>query len=304
MKLYFILLKIFRGLKKRKKDHKTDVYLFFSHIQVQESILKQKLTENLSDLFQKHLKDFYGSNWETKALAILHSELKLVVQFEFAGWDRYNYLFFPGKLRAEKRIQIQALLSELLENKIPRPTKKVSLKVKASKILKKPKSLHLSHLRYLQLQSPLNSDYIKFYNTNQILDFNGKVDCFFRIYRLQKIEYKFKTKTFFEPFPIVAELFIRAKDRYSDVSFGKSKYVFMGHSLQTPSDNFLLNFWGLQGIADKELIALIPKEIFSYPSKSTHNLIQKEYLNLNYLSEIETDLANQLMKSDGQVSIS
>jgi hypothetical protein len=267
MKFIRKIYKSFIRLKLRVLTRKAVVSLRLDRLFIAESELKQLLVEN-GDTFSKlKLKSCTYWNWKSEPLALLKSKIEMQAEFALNLSERLVYLFVPGMILAQKKNHLETQFVKFfgIASNLPNPSEQKSSILKS--FLKTPRSMHLSSLIYKCGTIPVDANFhFNLIEGGHPILQEGKLQCFVRLFQLQKIEYFWNSRIFVPPAPFVGEIYIKVKERYRNGGLGQTQYVFQGRFLLAPKDNYFLEYWGLGPCVRNEILRMLPEELTNLPS--------------------------------------
>jgi serine/threonine protein kinase len=298
-KIYISFLK----LKISAHARKAGVSLQFFGLNIQETELKQILTENSLRFQNVELKNCVGWDWKSEPQPLLKSNLTIYADFVLTLAERCLLVFLPEVLLKQKRAYLENRFFCFFA--IPGYQRNFSVKKKSllETFLRSPRSIQFGTLGYhLFLIRPEAN----FQNTAPFfvpLLFDGQFECFVRTYQLQRIRYFWKSRIFQKPEPFVGELYLKSKEKYKDGSFGKSYFEYQGRFLSTTKDNYLLDYWGIGPIVGMEILKNLPSFLFPTDPNLSQSDVFIEELNPRDTRSLTEEKVRELMNSDDQVSI-
>jgi hypothetical protein len=304
MKFFINILNVINRAYARYLDRKIYVSIELQGINVQETLLKQKLTEGEFSFQTEHLRNCKELKWKTETLPLLKSNLYISAEFHLNLFESWKFTILPNKLIELKKSFLKEKIQEFLSINpyhLKRPSNKKSL---FYYFFEMPRSIHIKSVCYQTLKLSPNNSFNLDDPSILPLFYDGQIDCFFKLYRLSKISYLIRSRIFYQPEPFIGEIYVRVKDRYNNGSYGKSFYKFQGRFLAKKSSNYLLSYWNLKPIWNEELLSLIPTEIFQLIPTETKEPILIKNLSRNQLSSLSVSRIHELMKSDDQASTS
>ncbi|WP_135355008.1 hypothetical protein [Leptospira ryugenii] len=227
-------------------------------------------------------------------------------QMESLGKANLDLAIYMPKGNFWRRMEWEKRINMILQTKLPMDSdsqgKDLLPKQSLWTWLVRPRSLRIAQSTYYQLR--LDFLDISQPKRSQIIQRPlGKIDCFFRVYELRSIQSLWRVRKFKPPYPRMADCYVRAKEIFSNGNYGRSHYVFLGRSLQNHNDNYLLTFWGLEGLDDLPFSRQIPNQIFEIESTQNRQRIETLHLDFGYLPDLSLADVNALLTGD-QVSTS
>ncbi len=302
MKFLSKTFKVLQSLYKSYFLHLTHINLEWNHISIPESQLNLVLNQNLVTYCDFFLPEVTKIDWKTKSLPLLNSALRIDFGIQLTLVESFLYFCFPDWFERKKRKSVHQTLLPFLNDLSQTAVPTTSSNKFPIVFWKKPKNIVIESTEYFQFRAKARGDLTTNHSSHLLLYFDGKVDCFIKIYRLRHIKYLFHTKTFLDQAPIVGELYLKVRDTHNDKTFGNVYYAFQGRFLENQNDNFLLGYWNLHPLDKDAQLDLIPQEIIrsvkEHPPQKSKNItsIEPDIFSL--------EIVKKLINSDGQEATS
>lgn len=284
-------------------DRQARVSLKLIGINLQETELKKKLTEEELKFQTEELKNCLSLEWTTEPRPILKSNLELKATFHLSPTESLLSKFFPVVLERRKRNELENRMIHFLGIKPRNFVRDAPGHFTLFRFFSNPRSIFISSVTYKRIHLTPNATFDLGDPSFQLLRFDGKIECIVKLYRLHKIKHFWKSRIFEKPAPIVGELFVKVKDKFIEKSFGETHYEFQGRFLPVKRDLYLLEYWKLKPIWNPDLLAMISERMMNhFLLLENSELLLEENLERQFPS-FTTDQIKNLNSADDLASI-
>lgn len=268
-------------------------------IDLQETLLKKKLTEEDLKFQMQELQNCSSFEWISEPRPILKSNLQMTATFQLTFTEIFVGKFFPVVIERRKCHELQKQMIHFLGLAPRNYLAEAHLPVPRFRFPRNPKSISISSVTYKRFHLTPNTNFDLGDPSLQLLWFEGKIECFVKLYHLHKIRYFWKSRIFERPTPVVGELFVKVKDKSNEKTFGKTNYEFQGRFLSVKRDLYLLEYWGLKPIWNPDLHELLSERMNqNFYLLENSELLLEENLEMQFPSFTAEQIKNLSLADD------
>jgi len=252
MKILHKLIKFGKDSKLKAQSQQTEVSFHLKSVPFTEQILKKRFTEGWDDFSQTNLPGFTGFDWKTHPSPMGKSQIELFGTRKLDVFGKLHYLLFPKHFIDKETLALEEKTNLFLEIENQRSERKTFGIKKFRKWMNHPRKIFWQEIYFERYENLKPETYDLPSSHFHPLVREDKMTFIVKWARLHQISYLWRKRIFDRPFPLVGEVFLKSKRKFSDGSFGESCFVSLGYCLPNRKDHYFLSYWGLTPVIGGE----------------------------------------------------